>query len=223
VCAPSCGSVGQSCCDDGTCGMGAVCLSGACVACGDRDGAPCCPSGPACVGAALTCEAGTCRTCGGTNERCCDNPSCYSLSNACTGTESGPRCLPCGAGGQVCCSARPGRTACDAPFQCASPPRLDAGSCQRCGAEGEQCCVPGRICNGGLSCSVDHPGAASQCARCGLRGTPCCAGSVCSSLSLVCDPTNQRCEPCGQPGERCCAGARPCEGETVLCTDGRCR
>lgn len=108
----ACGRVGELCCDDTRCGEGAVCFLGRCRVPG-QPGGPClanngCAAGccvqqehstRACVAVGTTCPGtteqcsadGSCGSCGGADERCCDSDSsripryCSAAGVTCTG------------------------------------------------------------------------------------------------------------------------------------------
>ena len=160
-----CGKRSTSCCSgpDGprtVCEANLLCYGFECQ-CGG-EGLPCC-DGTSCHGQSLTCIAGTCTTCGGLNDPCCNNSTTVGCFQP----------LACRGGQCVVCVAAQGT--CKTSDDC-------------CG----QYCDPYGNCNSvppaGYPCT-DHP---TWCAILpgGLHGSGCVKG-VCCALpgSIFCSPT----------------------------------
>ncbi len=189
---PACGAPGESCCRGDTCGGGGCCVDQKCVA-----------PGTACAHGLGVCASGSCGTCGGVGQACCEEV----LSDVCSGVM--PNCPGCTAPGTSCSSTTGG------------------GTCQACGAIGQRCCGVS-ICLDALAlCGTD--GTCS--AQCGQPGQPCCQGQTCGGggCCLVSNTTGgdscasaSTCSTCGQTGQPCCADSACAVGTGSFCSGGMC-
>ncbi len=166
--AVACGGPGEACCLGNTCGGGGCCVNFTCVATGGT-----CPNG---LG---VCASGSCGTCGGVGQACCQEGTlavCTAPGASCTSTKGGT-CDACGVLGGPCC----------ANDECLNPLALcgaTTGICtDQCGQPGQPCCQ-GSTCGAGGCCVEDTAftatcAAAPACSTCGLVGQPCCSGGTC--------------------------------------------
>jgi hypothetical protein len=131
-------------------------------------GQACCSTSPRC-GANLVCRNGSCVSCGGLTQPCCE-------TNAC-----GPNRICYGAGGATLLDRNPQHAA--------------DGVCYTCGIENGYCCRD-NVCNG-FTCFVGPvrrpgdpiplvPAGQTTCYSCssgqGRVGEPCCSGFACQDL-----------------------------------------
>jgi hypothetical protein len=206
---PWCGAPGQPCCPGESCDGGGCCVGEQCVAAGQ-------PCGQEFTS---TCKAGSCGSCGGLGQPCCD----VSLWSWCprTGDHQGPSCTGCTQSGTMCSSTGTG------------------GTCVACGADGMQCCWEG--CLGANSYCDDYLDDAGRpevndaglienvcSSQCGGPGQPCCQGNTCKNdgcclgggcvASPTCGCTAGQCTTCGLTGQACCAGNTCQAGQQPCCT-----
>jgi hypothetical protein len=103
----SCGTTGESCCDNNVCKDGSTChpSSGKCEKC-NADGDACCTGGTCDQNGPsnLSCRAGRCLGCGGQAGPCCDPPVASACGIANT-TCISDKCVDCGqVAGRPCCA-----------------------------------------------------------------------------------------------------------------------
>jgi hypothetical protein len=249
-----CGGPGERCCADESCSGGACCVSFTCVAAGASCGGsygqcqnghctgcgalaqPCCgkPNTGICNSPRLSCEnaadggqdQGTCVSCGGPGESCCDPFRCGE-GYICD-TTHGVVCVPCGNTGGACCpDARrcKDETACCSDGKCV--PEGDScfqqivsvgnqdgicrsGTCA-CGGDHEPCCLTGKACvDDAQACDTER--SPPLCGHCGAPGEPCCANNICANGGC-CVPNFQ--------DSTCVAESSSCGGSSV-CKAGSC-
>eukprot|EP00892_Ulva_mutabilis_P010419 jgi/Ulvmu1/774/UM010_0148.1 len=197
----NCGERGQPCCagatNDDFCTTNAP-FSGTPLRCSSDDG------------------RGTCESCGGDGEPCCqrspfDTPSCARGNRCAAGA-----CKACGERGEPCCAGSTNKDFCAASDRVTGNLRCsDArgnGTCVSCGGFGEPCCqvlpTDAPWCARGNRCDT------GVCRVCGERGEPCCTGrssadfcfATSNSNLLRCSDArgNGTCVSCGGDGEPCC-------------------
>ncbi len=218
---------------DGTsCGSGAVCQGGSCVAC--AAGQACTAPGNPCLAGTLDCGSGT-AVCGGTSPvpdgTPCAGGAC--ASGSCAACQTGAACSPGGVPclvGKLDCSHG---AACLGPFtdrpdgsSCGPGQTCQAGACacqNPCTSAGQSCGGPASV----IACTQDARGCFEQVT------TPCPAGKPCVGGQCVCQ---DQCQPgqtacadggaasiCAQQADGCWAWAAPtaCPG-TSTCVAGAC-
>jgi len=174
-----------------------------------------CLDGNTCKKNNLVCtQQGICEVCGGKNDLCCQNKTCFD-NLVC---DFGGTCQPCGDAYHTCCS---GGTCKDNAYKC------DGWTCQPCGLESDYPCCDNAKCSFGMACYSD-----GLCHHCGDEYEDCCKGGQCNVG--ICMPDNTcrwqichaegSCTDCGMGGEPCCEGKEggACTGSAYCNEDNIC-
>jgi hypothetical protein len=236
----ACGSSGQGCCANSTCGGGLSCIGGSCVnpcgngTCEAKYGENCgtcaqdcgCASDQLCSGnqCVKACGDGVCDASRGENCTTCAADCGCAGSTICDATHA---CVGCGMAQSPCCA----NSQCLLGLECLGgtcvAPCGD-GTCDAVGGESCTTCVLDCACAAGTVC-----GPASTCQNCGGVGNLCCAGQSCGN-GLVCGSMGTCANPCGDGvceasrGETCttcavdcgCGAGKHCQADACLACGG---
>lgn len=184
----ACGTTGQFCCSGDTCAAGGCCVDGTCTA-----------AGSSCAHDLGTCAAGSCGTCGGLGQPCCQEasstPECTAPGTLCDFVNT-KICVACGQEKQPCCDYG-GDTCLTSHMVCLLTDAGGSMCTSACGGTDQPCCTSHVCDNGGCCLNDDRPGTcvgsptcgctAGACTTCGAEGLPCCADEVCAVGT--CTPT----------------------------------
>jgi hypothetical protein len=165
--AGTCGQNALVCCNSSVCASGLSCQSGTCRTCGALNEACC--TGSTCDNTGLTCQSGVCKNCGGLNEGCCAGSTCDNTGLTC---QSGV-CKNCGGLNERCCAG----SVCDTGSLTCNSSQTCVSAAPPCGTTGGACCAaPNR-------CTVDGNS---------------CIGNICQSTIGLCNDVGELCcEPMG--------------------------
>lgn len=202
----------------GTLGDGAACVSGGQCQSGDCTFTT---QGPVGGDGGINTSCGTCKpaladgadcTSGGT---CVTGDVCKYTFDSTTGAETGV-CTKKPAPGDVgasCTSA----AECKAPNHCDfTSSTVGDGTCAAPVASGGAC-ETSNDCADGLACIRDATSATGTCGTAVAEGSACTSTDSCAT-GLACDPSTQKCVKI-----KFAAADAPCDGETILCSQGSCR
>jgi hypothetical protein len=118
----ACGGPGQPCCSFNECNNGGCCAPSA-----DLTGMKCVAPGTSCSSTLDICAGGSCGSCGGLGQTCCDNIGCTAPSTTCADGEAGRQCEACGDLDQLCCSSR--AEMCRAGLECSEISIFERSRC----------------------------------------------------------------------------------------------